>query len=162
MERAGGQRAVAEEGDGHGVVTALAGCRGCADGDRQSGPDDPVGAEDAEVGIGDVHRAASATTRPAFAAHQLGEHRRHVGALGQAVAVAAMGRGDEVRRPQSRAHTDGDRLLSDRQVHEARNLTVSVEHRHPLLETADAEHLAIRARQLLHVGGRLGPQPSHD
>ena len=62
--------------------------------------------------------------RPAVGAvvlgHQLGEHAERVEALGQAVAVAAVGRGDDVGRPERPARADRGRLLADRQVHEAR------------------------------------------
>ena len=53
-------------------------------------------------------------------AHQLGEHPERVEALGEAVAVAAVGGRDHVRGAEWPARADGRRLLPDRQVHEAR------------------------------------------
>ena len=77
---------------------------------------------------------------PVVLGHQLGEHPERVEALGEAVAVAAMGRRDHVGRAERPARADGRRLLPDRQVHEAGDLAVAVERGHPLLEAADHEH----------------------
>ena len=51
---------------------------------------------DCPCDIGDVHRAAAAAAIAVFLAEELGEHALRIGALGDAVAVAAMRRGDLV------------------------------------------------------------------
>ena len=55
-----------------------------------------------------------------------------VEALGQAVAVAPVGRGDDVGRAERPAGADRRRLLPDREVDEAGNLAVAVERRTPV------------------------------
>ena len=156
MERALGRRAVAEERDRHAAVGAeLGGGRG-AHGDRQAGGDDAVGAEDPEVGVGDVHRAAAPAVRALVLAHQLGEHPERVEALGQAVAVAAVGRRDDVGRAQRPARPDRRGLLSDREVHEAGHLAVAVERGHPLLEPADHAASAGASRRGRRSRGAAG------
>ena len=102
MERAVRDRAVAEERNRDTAVgPELRGC-GRADRDRQAGRDDSVGAEDPEVRIGDVHRAAPPTVRALVLAHELGEHAERVETLGETVAVAAMGRRDDVGPAEGR------------------------------------------------------------
>ena len=80
---------------------------------------------------------------PASLRHQLGEHPGRVETLRQAVAVTAMRRRDHVGRAERPARAHGRRLLPDRQVHEARDLAVAVQRRHPLLEPADHEHASM-------------------
>ena len=63
VERALRRRAVAEERHRDAAVGAELGGRRRADRDRHAGGHDPVGAEDPELGIGDVHRAAAAAVR---------------------------------------------------------------------------------------------------
>ena len=81
-----------------------------ADRDRQAAADDAVGAEVALGHVGDVHRAAAAVAIAVLAAEELGEHAADLGALGDAVAVAAMGRGDLVGVGE--LHAGGDRRAS--------------------------------------------------
>ena len=138
---------VTEEGNGHAVFTAeLRRSRG-ADGDRKAGRDDAIGPEDPELGIGDVHRAAPAPVGSLGAAHQLGEHPERLEPLGQAVAVAAVGGGDDVVGSQRPAGADGRRLLADRQVHEAGDQAVAVEVGDPLFEAADQHHATVHLEQ---------------
>jgi hypothetical protein len=61
-----------------------------ARGDRHARADNPVGAENAEVGVGDVHRAAQALVGSRDPGEQLGQHGLGGEPLGQAVAVAAV------------------------------------------------------------------------
>ena len=98
MERALRHRAVAEERDRHAPVGTELRRGGGADRDRQARGHDPVGAEDADGRIGDVHRASAAAVRARVLAHQLGEHPERLQALGEAVPVAAMRRRDHIRR----------------------------------------------------------------
>ena len=83
-------------------------------------------------------------------AHQLGEHPERVQALGQAVAVTAVGGGDGVGRAQRPARPDGRRLLPDREVHEAGDLTVAVEGGHPLFEPTDQQHPPVHLEEVGH------------
>jgi hypothetical protein len=57
--------------------------------------------------------------------------------------MATMGRCDDVGRPKRPARTYGRRLLTSRQMDEPRHLTVSIQRRHSLLETADTQHPAL-------------------
>jgi hypothetical protein len=82
--------AIAEERDRHAAVGPQLRRGSCADGDRQPGGHDPVGAEDAELGIRDVHGAPAGAVRPFRFRHQLGEHPQWIQAFGQAVPVAAV------------------------------------------------------------------------
>ena len=126
------------------------------DGDRNAGADDSVGAENPEIGLGDVHRSAASATGPRLAAEQLGHHRLRIGSLGKAVAVAAVRGGDQVRPAQRRARAGGDRLLADRRVNEAVDVAVAKVLADAQLERADATHLGKAGEQdgRLGVGGR--------
>ena len=140
VERALRGRTVAEERNRDAAVGAelRRGCR--SDRDRQAGRDDAVRAEDPDVRVGDVHRAAAPAVRALLLSHQLGEHPERRETLREAVAVAAMRRRDDVGGSERPARADGGRLLPDRQVHEARNFAVAVQRGHALLEAADHEH----------------------
>ncbi|GIU86514.1 MAG: hypothetical protein KatS3mg009_1029 [Acidimicrobiia bacterium] len=165
VERARGDRAVAEERDRDRAVAAQAcGPRG-TDGDRQACGDDPVRAEDADPGIRDVHRAAAAAVGAVGAREQLGEHRERVESLGEAVPVPAVRRRDHVGRAQRPARADGGRLLADGQVHEAGHLACAVAGCDPLLEPAHDQHPPVHleevgagehGRSTVLVGTRIG------
>ena len=99
VERAGGDRAVAEERDHDAARPRGAERVRGADRDRQPRADDAVRAEDAERRVGDVHRPAPAAAGPGLLAHQLGEHPARLESLGQHVAVAAVRRRDHVVGP---------------------------------------------------------------
>src|SRR5207302_5830699 len=75
-----------------------------------------------------------------FLAEGLAVHEPRVGALRDAVAVSAMGRGDRVVAAQRRADADGDGLLADVQVCQARHLRREVELIRLRLEGADPQH----------------------
>ena len=112
----------------------------------------PLAPKMPSVGIRDVHRAAAAAVGAAVLGHQLGEHAERVEALGQAVAVAAMSRGDDVVGAQRPAGADSRGFLADREVDEARDLAVAVERGDALLEAADDEHPAVHLDQLGRTG----------
>ena len=97
--------------------------------DGKTGGNDPVRAEDPDVRVGDVHRAAATAVGALVLGHQLGEHAERVEALGQAVAVPAVRRRDDVVGTERPARADRGGLLPDREVHEAGDLAVAVEHR---------------------------------
>ena len=81
-----------------------------------------------------------------------------VEALGQAVAVAAVGRGDHVVGPQRPAGADGRRLLPDGEVHEAGDEPVAVEVGDPLLEAADQQHAALHLDEVGVGHGATAPR----
>ena len=112
MERALVGGAVAEEADGHPAGAERLGGERRAAGQRDAAADDAVGAEHPFVDVGDVHRAALALADAGRLAHQLGHHAGDVDALGDAVTVAAVGRGDEVVVGQVGADADRDGLLA--------------------------------------------------
>ena len=131
------------------VVGVLVGESG-ADGDRCAGADDAVRAEHADVEVRDVHRAAAALAVAGRLAHQLGHHLVELAALGDEVAVAAVGRGDLVVIAQRGAHTGRDRLLADVEVEEAGKLGGLGEPARRFFEESDPHHAAVQVH--LHVG----------
>ena len=80
-----------------------------------------------------------------------------VDALGDAVAVAAVGAGDEVGVVEVRADADRDRLLAGVEVDEAGDLTVGELPHGRLLEAADQRHPLVHPEQRL--AGQLDPAP---
>ncbi len=80
---------------------------------------------------------------PGRAPEQLGHHRLDRDALGDRVAVAAVGRGDPVGRTQRGARPDGDSLLPDRGVGGAPDAAHLDHQRHERVELADADHAPI-------------------
>ena len=154
MKRALVVGAVAEERDGDRAVAAPLGAERGADGDRQAAADDAVGAEVAARGIGDVHRAAAPLAIAGFLAEEFGEHRLQVGALGDAMAMAAVGRGDSVGVGQRHADPDRRRLLPDREMHGAVGQPAHIRVFGRFLEAADAVH----APQGIERVGRREPE----
>ena len=150
--------AVAEEGDDDLAGLHALGGQGRADRDRDAAADDAVGAEIAHRDVGDVHRAAAALAVAGRLAEEFGEHPLHVRALGDAVAVAAMRRGDLVLDRQRHADADRARFLADRQMHRAVDQAARVAVLRALLEAADQIHLAQHVLELgcavLTVGER--------
>src|SRR5262249_19928788 len=67
-----------------------------------------VRAQHADAEIGDVHGAALAFAVAGLAPVEFGHHAVEVGPLGDAVAVAAMGRDDPVVALERVAHADRD------------------------------------------------------
>jgi len=122
-ERPAVDRAVAEEAGDDGVMTALeAETLSGADSDRDAARDDAVGAQHADIEIGDVHGAALATAGAGGAAEQLAHHRRGVGPFGDGVAVATMRAGDVVGALDVSADARRDPFLADREVERAGDL----------------------------------------
>src|SRR3977135_888246 len=134
--------------------------------DARTPPRDyPVGSEHADAEIGDVHRPALALAVAGLPPVKLGHHAVEVGALGDAVAVAAMRRDDPVALIERGADTDRDRLLADVAMHDAVDLAVAVIGRGAFLETADRQHLAqhlalLVGRQVRRLGAVHRGNPS--
>src|SRR5712692_9491158 len=160
------ERALAEEADGDLVGAAALRREGGAGGDPGRAAHDRVRAEVAVRVVGDVHRAALALAVAGLLAEQLGEHPGDVGALGQAVAVAAVGARDVVVLAQRRAHAHGDGLLSDVEVGEARHPGAAVELVHLFLEQPDRRHPAVHVEpgpvEDRRVRGRLPGGGAHE
>ena len=85
-----------------------------------SGADDSVGSDDAELQIHQVHGATHALAVAISAAKDLGHHAPEVCTLGDHVAMSAVGCRDRVIGTQFGARADGRGFLSDREVDEAR------------------------------------------
>ena len=141
--------AVAEEGHHDLASLHLLRRQGSPHRDGNAAADDAVGAQIALGDIGNVHGAATAPAVARGLAEELGEHALHVGALGDAMAVAAMGGGDLVILGQRHADAGGARLLPDGQVHGAVDEAAHVALLRAFLEAADEIHLAQHLLQLL-------------
>jgi hypothetical protein len=159
VERTLRRRPVTEERHDDVAAFAQLGGHGSPVGDRKARRDDAVCTEDAQSRIGDVHGSTAASVRPAVLCHQFGEHPLGVEALGQAVAMAAVGRGDHVLAPERPAGPDGGSLLADGEMDEAGNKPIAVEVGHALFEPADQQHLALHLDQI--VAGHRGLRSLH-
>src|SRR5919197_1290295 len=113
--------------------------------------DDGVRAEVSVLVVGDVHRTALAAAVAGFPSEQLREHAADVGALREAVAVTAVRRRDPVVAAQCAADADGDGLLADVEVRQARHLRAAVELVGVLLEQPDQRHPAVHVERQLRV-----------
>ena len=80
-------------------------------------------------------------------AEQLAHHARGVRALGQGVAVAAVGAGHVIVVGEVAAYAGGDGLLADVQVQEAADLALRVGLGRGLLEAADEEHFSVHREE---------------
>jgi hypothetical protein len=149
-------RALAGERHGDRAGAASSGRQTGADRDRQPRADDPVGTEDAEARVGDVHRAPLAVAGSGGAAEKLRHHRHRVGSLGQAVAVPAVRRGDVVVLLERRADPACHRLLTDRDVDEAGDVAIAELARDAGLERPDPGHLTQVLEQCDTGGGHAG------
>jgi hypothetical protein len=137
------ERAFPEEADGDAtVLEVLRRVRGSG-GDAGAAAHDRIRAEVARGRIGDVHRAALALAVADLLAEQLREHQLRIGALGQAVPVAAVRARDVVVLPERLAHPDGNGLLADVEMRQARHQRARVQVVDALLEQANRHHLAI-------------------
>ena len=141
--------AVADERDRDAAgLERLGGQRGAAD-QRRPAADDAVRAHHALGQIGDVHRAALAAAKAVLAAEDLGHHRLDVAALGDAVAVAAVGRGDVILVVQMQADADPGRLLAGIEMDETRDVARRELLVDGVLELADGAHLPVGFEQLV-------------
>ena len=111
--------------------------------DPEPAPDDTIRAEHADREVGDVHRPALAVARARGSPEQLGHHRLDRDALGDRVAVAAVGRGDPVGRTQRGTRPDGNSLLPDRGVGGAPDAAHLDHQGNERVELADADHAPI-------------------
>ena len=136
-------RAVAEKGDADIVAAAHARADAGADGVADTGRDDAVGAEQADPAVVEMHRAAAAAATAVALAVELGHEDLRIHALGERMAVAAMGRCDPVARPQVGAYADGGRFLADIEMEETGGLALAAGGLGQLLEPAQQHHFLI-------------------
>jgi hypothetical protein len=126
---------------------------------RQAGRHHAIGAQHAHRKIRNVHRAALAAVEARGLAEQFGHHAAQIGALGQRVAVTAVGGGQVVGRVQVRADAGGHGFLPGGQMQRAahpgaraRALPVGAHAAlagdfSRILERPDAHHGAVQAGQ---------------
>src|SRR5208282_6632994 len=82
-----------------------------------------VGAKHPDAEVEDVHRTALSPARPCLLPVELGHHRVYADTLRDAVTVAPVRAGDVIVIPEVRTDPDWDRLLSDGEVDEPRELS---------------------------------------
>ena len=126
-----------------------------AGGDTHGAADNGIRAEVAVALIGDMHRPALAPAVAFLFAQQFAEHLFVIRALGHAVPMAAMGRGDLVLVGQRLADADSDGLLPGIHMCQAGHLGRQIQLVCVVLKGADADHLAIHAQIVLSVRSLL-------
>jgi hypothetical protein len=94
----------------------------------------------------EVHRAAEALRAPRRLAEELGHHRARRDALGERLAVRAVG-GDPVVVHRGAGRADRDRLLADVEMAEPEDLPLGVGLGRLLLETPDHGHCFVETEQ---------------
>src|SRR5262249_37524703 len=132
--------AVAHEADAHPAIAAELGGEPGPAGEWCSGAEDAIGAHHAFREIGDMHRAALAAAGAGGAAIDLAHHLPHFHALGDAMAMAAMGGGDAVALVQMHHDAGGRGLLACIEMDEARNVAARELDMETLLELTDRAH----------------------
>ena len=135
-----------------GVLALVVGGERDAGRQRQVAADDPVAAQEAALGVEQVHGAAAPARGAALAAEQLGHHDLRVGAARQHLAVLAVGREQVVLVAHRGDGADDRRLLPDREMQEAADLGLHVHLLRALLEVPDQEHLVEQLERGLLVG----------
>ena len=113
--------------------------------DRRARADNAVGAQHALVDVGDVHGAALAVAQAFLASPDLLHHPFDIAALGEAMAVAAMGRDDLVSVGQMLANAHRDGFLPAIKVGETGDLAALDLFMKTFLEFADQLHLPVGA-----------------
>ena len=145
-------RSVAEEARGNSPITAVL-RRECGTyRDRNAATDDRVGAEHAAIHVDDVHAAAATLAVAGRLAIELGEHRAEFRALGDRVAMAAVGRRDLVGIAEDRHHAGGNSLLPDIEVKESGHVTGLDQLARGLLEQTDPHHAPVQVQDQIPAG----------
>ncbi len=130
--------AVAEEHHADRAIAAQLVRQRRAGADANARADDAVRTEHVEFEIGDMHRAAQAFAVAGHAPHQLRHHARQRGALGDAVAVAAVMADDEIVFGQVGACAGSDSFLADVTVRRTLHQSFFEQINDALVEAADA------------------------
>ena len=123
-----------------------------AGGEPESPRHDAVRSQHADLEIGDVHGAALALAVTGGTAKELGHHAIDIGALGNAVAVAAVGAGDVIRVLQVRADGHPHAFFTDVGMQGSHHLTLAGLVFRLLLEQAYAPHALIHVEELFRRG----------
>ena len=87
-----------------------------------------------------MHRATTAAAVAGLLSEKLGHHALHIGALGDAVAVATVRRGDVVVLVEGETSAGRYSLLADREVHGAVHEPTAVQVFHCFFKAADLPH----------------------
>ncbi len=149
VEGADVRRAVAEVRDSDPRLAAhLEGERRTGD-HRQAPAHDGVRSEIAALHVVQVHRPAVTARHALDLAVELRHQRIGVRSARERVAVGAVRRRKNVSFRHGARHADGDRLLADGDVQEARQLAGAELFLHLLLEAPDEQHLAVERPQTL-------------
>src|SRR5215831_1978991 len=159
VERPGIRSAVAEKRYRDAALSLHLRRKSGAGDNRYSARDNAVGAEHADVEIGDMHRATLAFAVAGLPAVQLRHHAVEIGTLGDAMAMASMRRDDPVVALKGAANADRDRLLADIAMHDAVDLPGEVVRRGALLKAPDHQHLAQHLALL--VRWQIGREAHH-
>ncbi len=115
------------------------------------GADDAVGAEHADLEIGDVHRAALAVAGAAVAAEQLAHHGGASAPLAMVWPWPRWVDSSTSLRRRVAAHADRDRLLADRGMDRAQHQALLLRRQTGFLEGADARHLMVQTEHTLGI-----------
>ena len=146
---------VAKKGHTDAALALPLGGEGTAGGDADPAAHDPVGAQDAQRDVCNVHLAALAAAVAGHAAHHFGHHGFHPAAFCDDMAVAAMRAGDGVILAQGCTHAHGGGFLSVGQVRQAGHQALAINVEYGFLEDPDGEHLAVNLEQRLSREGQL-------
>ena len=128
--------------------------------ERETAADDGRGVNDFQIGRGDVKRPRPSAAVARFAADNLGQDFARVAALGNDVAVIAMGAEDVIILLQSFAHRDPGGFLADVNMKVAANqtLVVFIEPNDMFFGSSDHQHPLQDAELLRDLGiGPLAP-----
>src|SRR5262249_5653990 len=132
---------LSEERDGHSPLSIHLRGKTRPGDDGQPARDNSIRPEHTDLEVRDMHRSALALAVAGLPTVQLGHHAVQIGALRDAMAMAAMRRDDAVGAGERAAHADRNRLLADIAMHDAVDLAADIVGRGALLEMADRQHL---------------------
>jgi len=132
----------------------LLGRQGRPAGKRRAGAEDAVRAHHAFGQIRDMHGSAFSAARTGRLAENFGHHLVHIDTLGNAMAVAAVGRRDPIVVIEM-AHDPGGRgFLAGIEVNEAGNFAVGKTRVNAFFELADGAHRPIDVQQPVPAQGK--------
>src|SRR5262249_46030928 len=122
VERALRQRAIAKESTYDLGLFLVGNGEAEPDRERQAAADDRIAAHEAQVRIEQMHRAPAAVRDAALLAEQLSHHLACRRALGEAMAMLAIGRDHVILVVEGEDRTDRDRFLAGVEMAEAGDL----------------------------------------
>ena len=148
MESALIAAAVTEEGNTDALGGVQRAIKSMAGAQSLGSTHDAVGAHEANLGSGLVHLTGTAGADAVLTAHQLCHHGVDISALGDQVAVAAVGRGDIVFLGQSLADAGSNSFLTDIHMHVADNDALLEVSNSTFLKHTDQPHHAVHFNKL--------------